>query len=81
MYQSKDNPHNFLSLPELCRTGITYEFIIDYEKCDQLTPIAYLIGHFESGDYGLDGGDLAFVEEDEGVLVLHLEEIIDHDWS
>ena len=35
----------------------------------------YLIGHFKRGDDGLDGGDLALVEEDEGVLVLHLDEI------
>ena len=34
----------------------------------------YLIGHFKRRDDGLDGGDLSLVEEDEGVLVLDLEE-------
>ena len=35
----------------------------------------HLIGHFKRGDDGLDGGDLSLVEEDEGVLVLDLEDI------
>ena len=47
-------------------------------KCVDLAVIAYLIGHFEGGDDGLDGGDLALVEEDKGVLVLHLDRIMNH---
>ena len=46
-----------------------------------LSPVTHLVGHFERGDDGLDGGDLALVEEDEGVLVLDLDGIINRDKS